>query len=123
MKTKLPLSFRFMIARVMLIGVWAAIIMMLTGLIILFTHPHQSIPINPYHFAGAPRILKSPIAMFHAALHGNIFSFIQLGLLLLLINPIIRIAMAALGFWHEKNSLYVVLSLIVLAILLISFFW
>ncbi|HEX8713136.1 MAG TPA: DUF1634 domain-containing protein [Terracidiphilus sp.] len=45
---------------------------------------------------------------------------IQLGLVLLIATPIARVAMAAVGFQMERDSMYVVVSLIVLGVLIYS---
>ena len=45
---------------------------------------------------------------------------IQLGLLLLIATPVARVAMAVIGFHLERDRLYEVVSLIVLAVLAFS---
>ena len=45
---------------------------------------------------------------------------IQLGLLLLIATPIARVAFSVVGFALERDRMYVVFTLIVLAILLYS---
>ena len=47
-------------------------------------------------------------------------AIIQLGLLLLIATPIARVALAAVGFYLEKDRVYVAVSLIVFSILLFS---
>ena len=47
---------------------------------------------------------------------------IQLGLLILLATPVIRVAASILLFAAEKDSLYVVVTLIVLTVLIVSIF-
>jgi uncharacterized membrane protein len=47
----------------------------------------------------------------------------MIGVVLLLINPLIRVAFAAVGFAAQRNRLYTVISLAVLGVLLLSFFW
>ena len=44
----------------------------------------------------------------------------QFGLLLLIATPVARVAMAVVGFALERDRLYVVVSLIVLTVLLLS---
>jgi uncharacterized membrane protein len=48
---------------------------------------------------------------------------IMIGVALLLINPLVRVAFAAFGFAAQKDRLYTLISLLVLAVLVISFFW
>ncbi len=45
---------------------------------------------------------------------------IQLGLVLLILTPVARVALAVVGFALEKDRLYTVVSLIVLAVLVFS---
>jgi uncharacterized membrane protein len=47
----------------------------------------------------------------------------MIGIVLLLLNPLVRVAFAALGFSLQRDRLYAGISLLVLAVLLFSFFW
>ncbi|WP_267401561.1 MULTISPECIES: DUF1634 domain-containing protein [unclassified Chryseobacterium] len=49
-------------------------------------------------------------------------AIIQLGILLLIFTPLMRIIFALIGYLKEKDYVYVVISSIVLAIMAISFF-
>jgi uncharacterized membrane protein len=53
-------------------------------------------------------------------MNGRGRGLIQLGLLLLIATPIARVAFSIVGFAIERDRLYVVFTLIVLAILLFS---
>lgn len=46
---------------------------------------------------------------------------IQLGILLLILTPLVRIIFALIGYMKEKDHTYVIISLIVLGIMLVSF--
>jgi uncharacterized membrane protein len=48
-------------------------------------------------------------------------SIIQVGILLLILTPILRVALALVGFAMERDRQYVVISAIVLGLLLFSF--
>lgn len=48
-------------------------------------------------------------------------AIVQLGLIVLVATPVMRVAANALGFWREHDRLYVGLSLLVLALLAASF--
>lgn len=54
--------------------------------------------------------------------HGEGMAIIQLGILLLVFTPLMRIIFALIGYLKEKDYTYVVISSIVLAIMAISFF-
>ncbi|MBL7882299.1 MAG: DUF1634 domain-containing protein [Chryseobacterium gambrini] len=53
---------------------------------------------------------------------GEGMAIIQLGILLLVFTPLMRIIFALIGYLKEKDYIYVVISSIVLAIMTISFF-
>ena len=59
------------------------------------------------------------IAEEAAALHSA--GIIQLGLLLLIATPVMRVVLAVVGFALERDHLYTIVSLIVLAVLMYSF--
>ena len=48
-------------------------------------------------------------------------AIIQLGILLLIFTPLVRIIFAMIGYLKEKDYTYVIVSLIVLGIMLVSF--
>ncbi len=52
---------------------------------------------------------------------GEGMAIIQLGILLLILTPLVRIIFALIGYLKEKDYTYVVISLIVLAIMTVSF--
>ncbi|QIY82322.1 DUF1634 domain-containing protein [Chryseobacterium sp. NEB161] len=52
---------------------------------------------------------------------GEGMAIIQLGILLLILTPLVRIIFALIGYLKEKDYTYVVISLIVLTIMLVSF--
>ncbi|ASW72918.1 membrane protein [Chryseobacterium piperi] len=53
---------------------------------------------------------------------GEGMAIIQLGILVLIFTPLMRIVFALIGYLKEKDYTYVVISSIVLAIMAISFF-
>lgn len=53
---------------------------------------------------------------------GQGMAIIQLGILVLIFTPLMRIVFALIGYLKEKDYIYVVISSIVLAIMAISFF-
>ncbi len=56
------------------------------------------------------------------ALHLDGPSVIQLGLLLLIATPVVRVIFSLAAFWLERDKIYVVFTSVVLAILLFSLF-
>jgi uncharacterized membrane protein len=52
------------------------------------------------------------------ALHGRASEIIQLGLLVLILTPIARVFICVVGFFTQRDLLYVAVSGLVLAVLL-----
>ena len=48
-------------------------------------------------------------------------AIVQLGLIVLVATPVVRVLATALGFWREHDRLYVAISVLVLALLAVSF--
>ncbi len=74
-------------------------------------------------FHGEPGELRSPAAIVAFAWNGHSRGVIQLGLLLLIATPVMRVVFSVIGFARERDTQYVVFTLIVLAILLWSLFF
>ncbi|WP_159477453.1 DUF1634 domain-containing protein [Chryseobacterium sp. 18068] len=53
---------------------------------------------------------------------GEGMAIIQLGILMLIFTPLMRIIFALIGYLKEKDYVYVIISSIVLAIMAVSFF-
>ena len=91
------------------------------GILYLARHGHA---LPQYHvFAGEPKSLRSVSGILSQVLHFSARGIIQLGILLLIATPVVRVAFAAVAFAIERDQLYVVLTLIVLTILLCSLIW
>jgi len=96
----------------------AASVVLIGGVLYLVRHGHETIQYTT--FQGEPDSLKSIPAVVEGVFSNHARAIIQFGLLLLIATPIARVLFAAVGFALEKDYLYVVLTLIVLAILLYS---
>lgn len=118
-------GFQNALANIMLYGVLiSAAVMLVGGVIYLIHHGHQSrsaLHINLFH--GEPHALTSVVAIAKDALAGSDPCIIQFGVLLLLLNPLVRVAFAVVGYIGERDRMYAVISAIVFAVLLFSFFW
>jgi uncharacterized membrane protein len=69
--------------------------------------------------AGGPET-RTVSGIVHSAAHLSSQGLMQLGLVLLILTPIARVAMAVAGFALERDRLYTVVSFIVLLILAFS---
>jgi len=71
-------------------------------------------------FKGEPESLKSFAGILQGFFNGNPLGIIQMGLLILIATPIIRVASCLVLFAIQRDFLYVLISGVVLGILLIS---
>ena len=102
-------------------GVIIAAAVVLFGAVLYLTRHGHEIP-NYASFHGEPESLKSPVEIFQGVMHMSARAIIQLGLLLLIATPVARVLFSAIAFALERDPMYVVITLIVLAILLFSLF-
>ncbi|MEO6983448.1 MAG: DUF1634 domain-containing protein, partial [Edaphobacter sp.] len=89
---------------------------------VLYLRAHSARPVNYRTFLSEPAGLRHPAELFRLVATGDGATIIQLGLLLLIATPVARVVFAVIGFAIEKDRLYVVISLIVLAVLMIGLF-
>ncbi len=69
-------------------------------------------------FRGEPAGLRSVPGVVHEAMALRPLGVIQFGLLLLIATPVARVLFSVLGFGLERDWMYVVLTLLVLALLI-----
>lgn len=81
---------------------------------------HGQAPADYHVFRGEPSELRtlSGILRIAFSLHGR--GIIQLGLVLLILTPVARVAFSIWGFAAERDRMYVIFTSIVLVILLYS---
>jgi uncharacterized membrane protein len=96
----------------------AAGVVLLGGIVFLARHG-SSIP--SYHvFQGEPTDLRTLSGIFRDAFTFEGRGIIQLGLLILIATPVARVVFSIFAFGMERDSLYVVVTLVVLAVLVFS---
>ncbi len=96
----------------------SAAVVLFGGMLYLSRHGHEIPSFTTFH--GEPENLKSPIEIVHGVMQMNARAIIQFGLLLLIATPVARVVFSAVAFAIERDHLYVVITLIVLAVLLYS---
>ena len=98
--------------------VLAAAVVLVGAAVYLVRHgsaaPHYAV------FQGEPTDLRTPSGVIADAVAMRGRGIIQLGLLLLLATPVARVAFSVFAFAMERDVLYVVVTLIVLAVLAFS---
>lgn len=100
-------------------GVLLSALVVFAGAIVYLIH-HGISPADYHIFRGEPADLRSLGGITHEAFRGSGRGIIQFGLLMLIATPVARVAFAAWGFAEERDRMYVVFTLIVLAVLLYS---
>ncbi len=98
----------------------AASVVLIGAAVYLVRHGHDRLNFSTFH--SEPETLKTISGIVHGTVHGSGRAIIQLGLLLLIATPVARVAFAAVAFAFEHDYLYVLITLIVLAVLLYSLF-
>jgi len=86
----------------------------------IYLHRHAREVASYKIFRGEPSDFRTIPGVIQSVRGGHGRGWIQLGLLLLIATPIARVAFSIVGFSIERDRLYVVFTLIVLAILLYS---
>jgi uncharacterized membrane protein len=96
----------------------AATVVLLGGICFLSKHGRE--PAEYHIFHGAPEVYRSASDVLHAAGPSDCEAIIQLGLLLLILTPVARVAFSLAGFALERDRIYIALTSIVLLILVYS---
>ncbi len=96
----------------------SSIIVFIGGVIYLIRHGHE----QPSYadFTGVREGLTSLPGIWQGVMENKGMNIIQLGIVLLIATPIIRIAFSVIAFLVEKDFLYVGITLLVLGIILFS---
>ena len=115
------------ISYVLRIGVVASVITVLIGMVMVFRqHPgYASITGKvSYHIVSGPSTrFPHTLGQLGTALsQGTGDGVIVLGLIILLATPVLRVAVGVLSFIYEKDPPMTIVTLLVLAVLIASFF-
>jgi len=96
----------------------AAAVVLLGGVVFLAQH---GAVVGDYRvFHGEPKDLRNPEEIARDVFRGSGRAMIQLGLLLLIATPVARVVFSAFAFWRQRDWMYLIFTLTVLAVLLYS---
>ena len=118
----------FAISLVLLIGVILSVIVIATGLGIMFYHhPEYASVTGRFSY----KVLTSNVTIFPHSLGSLVRSIaggqgrgiVVVGVLLLILTPVARVAVGVLSFMYEKDLPMTIVTLFVLAVLVGSFFF
>lgn len=109
-----------LVGQILRIGViFASITLILGGVLYLMIHGQEPLP-NYKEFVGEPTSNTTISGIIVGAFQFNIPQIIQFGVLLLICTPILRVIGSLFGFIIEKDSMYVIITLIVLGVIVVS---
>ncbi|BAZ88112.1 DUF1634 domain-containing protein [Dolichospermum compactum] len=109
----------YLLSNLLMYGVLIASSIVLFGGILYLIH-HGSEPAEYQIFIGTPSEFHSPIGVVNAVFAGSRRGIIQLGLLILIAIPILRVIISFCTFLLQRNFIYVVITSLVLASLTYS---
>jgi uncharacterized membrane protein len=107
------------IGRLLQTGVLLAAVVVAAGGI-LYIVRHHAEPANYQHFVEGGASIQTLSGIIQSASHLDSEGLIQIGLVLLILTPVARVAMAVVGFLMERDRMYAVVSLVVLLVLAFS---
>ena len=85
--------------------------------------PHHLKDILTFHQRSGPGFFPTSLsAVLQGSMAGKPYAIIELGMLLLILTPIVRVALSVFFFLAERDWLYVGVTLFVLAVLTFSLF-
>jgi uncharacterized membrane protein len=98
----------------------SSVFVLIGGVIFLMHHGFEQPHVSVFH--GEPYWLRQPLSIVKVAFTGKGAALIQVGVLLLLATPFMRVAFSALAFCKQRDWVYVGIALIVLSALTFSLF-
>jgi uncharacterized membrane protein len=112
------------IGKILRYGVALSSIVVAAGLVLMLLAPPPGIPetLQGTIAANFGRPTISPSGLVAGIAQGSAVGVLQLGMLILIATPIVRVAASALLFLRERDMLYVGITTLVLAMLLFALF-
>jgi uncharacterized membrane protein len=96
----------------------AALVVLAGGVVYLFRHGAKPPDYSIFH--GVPAEFSSVRGILTSVLELRSRGLIQLGLLLLIATPVARVVFSVFAFVVQRDRVYIVITLIVLAVLIFS---
>jgi uncharacterized membrane protein len=105
------------IGRFLQVGVMLAAAVVLVGATLLLMQ-HGSAPVSYAVFHSGPQQLRTIAGIVRGALALDSKAIVQLGLVLLIATPVVRVAFMLIAFVVQRDRVYIAISGLVLALLL-----
>ena len=111
----------FLSAAVILVGILSFAVRQNTGY--ARVQPNHLRDILTFHKTSGPGFFPTTLpAVLQGAIAGKPYAIIGLGMILLILTPVVRVALSVLFFLSQRDWLYVGITLFVLAVLTFSLF-
>lgn len=118
-KTASEQQLEFLLSNILKYGVLiASAIVLLGGILYLIRHGFE--PADYHIFRGTPSEFRSPAGVTNAIVAGSRRGIIQLGLLVLIATPILRVVISLLAFIWRRDFVYIIVTSLVLTALIYS---
>jgi uncharacterized membrane protein len=106
-----------LVGRLLQIGVLvSALVVFVGGAVLLMQHGGDGAVYTP--FRGEPAYLTSLVGIVRGALSLDSLAIVQLGLVMLIATPVLRVAFTLVAFALQRDRTYVFITIVVLALLL-----
>ena len=111
-----------LIGRLLQVGVLvAAAVVLLGGVMLLLQQGTNPVEFSTFSTAASP--LQGLVGIVRGAIALDPMAIVQLGLVLLIATPVMRVALTLVAFALQRDRLYVLLTAVVLALLLYGLVW
>ncbi|MET3020329.1 DUF1634 domain-containing protein [Flavobacterium hydatis] len=113
-------DFQTIIGNLLRYGVWVSLSVAFIGGIVYLMHHGNDIEDYSVFKENDRNIFEVITAIYNGVIQGNGESIIFFGVILLFLTPVLRVLLSLFSFLLEKDYLYVVITLIVIFIILVS---
>jgi len=114
---------QLVLSRLLQVGVLSAsVVVLVGGVMYLVGHPGAGPADLRVFTGGTPMSLREPGLLVHRLMAGDAAALIQVGILILIATPILRVVFATIGFVRERDRLYVAIGLFVLGVMMLGLF-
>ncbi len=108
-----------LVGRILQIGVLLSALVVSAGGV-LYLAKHAGEPAGHHEFRREPERLRNPVEVVQEAVELHPRAVMQLGVLLLILTPVVRVAFTVLVFLAQRDVKFVAVTVFVLAVLLLS---
>ncbi|KIA94520.1 MULTISPECIES: DUF1634 domain-containing protein [unclassified Flavobacterium] len=113
-------DFQTIIGNLLRYGVWISLSVAFIGGVVYLMHHGNDIEDYSVFKENDRNIFEVISAIYNGVIQGNGESIIFFGVILLFLTPVLRVLLSLFSFLLEKDYLYVVITLIVIFIILVS---